>query len=68
MNTLSFIYNGKLRIVTPLTIRRGRFGSALLVAQTRDGKTKSFTMSHIQPLTQQQEDLLNGVAVIEGAL
>lgn len=64
MNTLAFIYNGKLRLVTPITIKRGRFGTALLVAKTRDGKTKSFTMSMIEPLSQALEDQINGVAVL----
>jgi hypothetical protein len=64
MATLTFIYNRKLRIVEPLTIRRGRFGTALLVAKTRDGKTKSFNMASIVPLTQEQDDMLNGKVIV----
>ena len=66
MNTLTFIYHNKLRIVEPLTIRRGRFGSALLVCKMRDGKTKSFHMDQITPLTEEQEAILNGTTTLQG--
>ena len=59
MKTLSFMYNNKLRIVTPLAIKQGRYG-ALLVAETRTGKIKSFQMDLITALTAEQEAVLNG--------
>lgn len=62
--SLMFIYNGKLRIVTALSVRRGRFGRALLVAENRLGKIKSFDMAKIVPLTEQQQAVLDGELAI----
>lgn len=61
MNTITFIYNNKLRIVKPLAVKQGRFG-ALLVAETRTGKIKSFQMDRVVALTEEQQAVLNGEA------
>ena len=63
MNTLIFLYHNKLRIVKPLTIKQGRFG-ALLTAETRTGKIKSFQMNHIVALTPTQQAVLDGEVAI----
>ena len=59
MNTITFIYNGKLRIVKPLAVKQGRYG-ALLVAESRTGKIKSFLMLKIEPVTPAIQAILDG--------
>lgn len=59
MNTITFLYNNKLRIVKPMAVKQGRFG-ALLVAETRTGKIKSFQMDRIVALSPEQQAVLDG--------
>lgn len=61
---LMFIYNGKLRIVTAIAIKRGRFGQGQLVARNRLGKIRTFNLDEIVPLTMEQQDVLDGETVL----
>jgi len=59
MNTITFLYNNKLRIVQPMEVKNGKYG-ALLVARTRTGKIKSFRLDLIVALTEEQRAVLDG--------
>lgn len=65
METLTFVYHNKLRIVRPLAVKRGALGRALLVCETHSGKIKSFDMAQIYPTTPGQDAVLNGEVPIE---
>ena len=60
MNTITFLYNNKLRIVKPLAIKNGRFGVLLVAENARTGKIKSFQLDRIVALTPEQQAVLDG--------
>lgn len=58
---LTFIYDGKLRVVRPLNIRRGKFGDPQIVGENAfTGQVRSFKVDKIVALSPDQERVLHG--------
>lgn len=64
MNTLTFLYNNKLRIVKPLGIKQGKYGVLLIAENARTGKIKSFQLDKIVAPTPEMTAILDGEVAI----